>query len=141
LGKQAALNDEQHFVAFDRLAALVLAGGEVVNRLEKIDVVERFPLAGLEGKDKHALGRVANGNGEPFEKVKRLVAQGGVVKFDAAGADEVFENFIQQNEVCLVSKELDDVVAAGCDTRSVVLADDFVPGLLLQKRPEYHAAR
>ena len=84
-GEQAALEDAQHLVSFDRLAALVFARGEMVNRLEQIDVVERFPFARLQREDQGAFWRVGYGDGESLEKIHRLVAQRCVVDFDAAG--------------------------------------------------------
>src|SRR5437773_2073374 len=59
LAKQASLDNAQNFVALDWLAALVLPRGEMVNCLQQIYVVERFALGGLQGKDKHAVRRVA----------------------------------------------------------------------------------
>ena len=47
---------------------------------------------------------------------------------DAACADEVFENFVEQDEVGLVAEQFQDVIAAGGNTRFVVFADDFVAG-------------
>jgi hypothetical protein len=38
--QQAALDDAKHFISLDRLASLVLSGGQMVNCLEQIDVVE-----------------------------------------------------------------------------------------------------
>ena len=53
--------------------------------------------------------------------------------FDAAGADEVFKNFVQQNEVRIVAKEFQDVVAAGGDAGLVVLANEFVTGFASER--------
>ncbi len=126
--QQAALDDAENFVAFDRLAALVFAGGEVVNGLEQVDVVEGLAFAGLEREHQHALGGVADGDGEALDEAEGFVAQGGVEDFDTPGADEVFEDFVQEDEVGLVSEDFDDVIGAGRDAPFVVFAKNLVAG-------------
>jgi hypothetical protein len=46
--QQTAFDDAENFVAFDRLAALVFAGGKVVYGLKQVNVVEGLAFAGLE---------------------------------------------------------------------------------------------
>ena len=40
LGQEPALDDRQDFVPLDRLAPLVLAGGEMIDRLKQVDVLQ-----------------------------------------------------------------------------------------------------
>ena len=76
--QQAALDDEENFVAFDRLAALVFASGQMVNRLQQVDIVQGLAFAGLEREHQRAIGGVANGDGKALDEIERLVAKGGV---------------------------------------------------------------
>ena len=129
LAQQAALDDAKHFVAFDRLAPLVFARGQMVKRLEQIDVVERFAFARLQArKPARCWGALPTATVRRLMKFSVSSRKRRVEDFDAAGADEVFEHFIQQDQIGRVAKQFQDVVAAGRNAGLVVLAEDFVAG-------------
>jgi hypothetical protein len=103
--QQAALDDAKDFIPLHWLAPLVLSRGEMVNRLEQIDVVERFAFARLQGENQHAVGRVSDRNCEMFQEAQSFVTQGRVEGFDTSRTDEVFENLIQQDQIGRVAEQ------------------------------------
>lgn len=53
--------------------------------------------------------------------------------FNAAGADKILENFIEQNQIGRLAQQFHDVVTARRDAGLVVLAKDLIAGVAAQR--------
>ena len=110
----------EDFVAGDRLPPLVLAGGQVLDGLQQPRVLKRLARARLQRVHQHRVVDGADRHGEPLQERQRLVAQRGLAHAHAAGADQVFQDFIEEDEARPAPQQLDQHVAAGRHARFVL---------------------
>jgi hypothetical protein len=68
-----------------------------------------------------------------FDETEGFVAERGIYDFNAAGTDEVFEDFVEQDEVGLVAEQFQDVIAAGGNAGLVVFTNDVIAGLASER--------
>ena len=74
--EKAALNYGQDFRPFNWLAPLILAGGKMVNRTEKIRILQRLALARLEGETRADRLVFATATVSFWKKCECLVSKG-----------------------------------------------------------------
>ena len=136
--QQPPLDDVQYLVALDRLPALVLAGGQMLHGPQQAGVFQRLPLARLQRVDQHRVVHGAHRHRQPLEERQRLVAERGPLDADAAGADEIFQQFVDQDQARTAAEQRDDLVAAGGDARLVLRPHDLV-AVAPAERPRHPA--
>ena len=106
LGKKPPLDDRENLIPLHWLAALVLPGGKVIDRLEQVDIFEGFPLARLEREDQGGVVRVSDGHGQSLNEGQGLVPESRLLDLHAARADQIVENLVQQDQVWTLSQKL-----------------------------------
>src|SRR5208337_3185073 len=127
LGEQSPLDDRENLIPLHRLAALVLAGGQVIDRLKQVDIFERFPLARLEREDQGGIVRVPDGNSQSLNEGQGLVTESRLLDLHTARADQIVENLVEQDQVRTFSQQLKDLIAAWCDPRFILSLEEVVP--------------
>ena len=126
LREQPPLDHVEDLVALDRLPALVLARGEMLDGAQQARVLERFAPARLERVDQHRVVQVADRRRQPLEEQQRLVAERGFLHPNAARADEVPQDLVQQDQTRTAPEQRDDRVAARGHAPLILSPDDLV---------------
>src|SRR5271157_5983009 len=120
LGKKPPLDDRENLIPLHWLAALVLPGGQMIDRLKQVDIFEGFPLARLERESQSGVVRVADGDSQSLNEGQGLVPESRLLDLDTTRADQIVENLVEQDQVRTFSQQLKDLIAAWCDPRFIL---------------------
>ena len=132
--QQAPLYHVQNLVVFDGFPTLILAGGEMLHGLEQAGVLQGLPFAGLQRVNQYGVGHVAHRHREALEERQGFVAQRRLLHAQAAGADQVLQEFVQQDEAGPDLQQFNDLIPAGSNALFILLPNQLIT-LAPAKRP------
>ena len=124
--QQAPLYYVQNLVVFDGFPTLILAGGEMLHSLEQTGVLQGLPVARLQRVNQHGVWHVAHRHREALEERQGFVAQRRLFHAQAAGADQVFQEFVQQDEAGADLQQFNDLIPARSNALFVLLPNQLV---------------
>ena len=99
-----------------------LRGGQVIDGLEQVHVLERLRLLDWSENTRAVLGVLSAAAISALDEEHDLVAQVRIADPDAARPDQEFEHFVEKNQVWVVAEERHELVGARIDPALIVLA-------------------
>ena len=79
----------------------------MIHRGEQLSVLHCFArLARRQRQDNHSAWCISGSDRKFFQESERLLAKIGFLHLHSPGVDQIFQNFIEQNQIELIAKKL-----------------------------------